>query len=257
VPVMENFSWRPIHRLTADWNALGSSPSSRDAISKLAAVEPAIRALGVQDLGELVTLLAPTGGQPVPGRRRVGSEEGAGVLRAMLRSEDVHPLVGRAILQALVPGLVGVARRLSWGNGGEWVDGGTFFVDTLTTAWEVIADWSGEDRPYAVLDLLSAVRCRLRRQLLRHRARLESPAIEVGQETGPGHRSVRSSRTDIDELARAIDAEWARGVEAKDAAVLYAQSVLGYSLTELSELTGHSRRYLSERRARAASALIA
>ena len=79
----------------------------------------------------------------------------------------------RAILQALLPGLVTVARRLSWGSGGDWVDGRSFFSDLLTTTWEVISDWSGQDRPYALLDILSATRCRMRRQILSRRSARE------------------------------------------------------------------------------------
>ena len=56
-----------------------------------------------------------------------------------------------------------------WGSGGDWDGGGAFFADPVTTAWEVIVDWAGDDRDYAVLDLLSAIRCRLRRQLLHQR----------------------------------------------------------------------------------------
>ena len=94
----------------------------------------------------------------------------ARVIQAMLRSQGVHPLVPRAVLQAILPGLVSVARRLSWGAGGDWNGGGAFFVDLLTTAWEVVVEWAGDDRDYAVLDLLSAIRCRLRRQRLSQRA---------------------------------------------------------------------------------------
>ncbi len=80
-------------------------------------------------------------------------------------------MIPRALLQALVPGLLSVAKRLSWGRGGDWESGGPFFSDLVTTAWEVIADWAGQDRPYAALDLLSAIRCRSRRQLVAHRLR--------------------------------------------------------------------------------------
>jgi hypothetical protein len=175
----------------------------------------------------------------------------------MLRHEHVHPLVPRAIVQALLPGLVGVARRLSWGSGGEWRDGGAFLADAVTTAWEVVVEWSGHDRPYAVLDILSAVRCRMRRQLLRHRSRAEWP-LRDGRDGGERDELIGGgSGTDLDELAHAIDDEWGRGLDPQDAAVLYAHRVLGYSIAELAQLTGRSRRYLSDRRDRAAGTLIA
>ncbi len=71
------------------------------------------------------------------------------------------------LVQALIPGLVTVAGKLQWGHGGEWRDGEEFFGELLSTTWLVLQEWSGQDRPYAVLDLLSAIRCRLRRQLFR------------------------------------------------------------------------------------------
>ena len=60
-----------------------------------------------------------------------------------------------------------VAGKLRWGQGGEWQDGEEFFGELLSTTWLVLQEWAGQDRPYAVLDLLSAIRCRVRRQLFR------------------------------------------------------------------------------------------
>lgn len=250
---MTTIALRPIDQLTRQWAADARSAASAAALARLAHVEPAIAALGAHDLGDVVAFLRdpslarpPAGGKP---------PAPSAVIQAMLRSQRVDPLVPRVILQAVLPGLVGVARRLSWGAGGEWPDGGAFFVDLLTTTWETIVEWSGEDRPYAVLDLLSAVRCRMRRQLLRHRAAVEhhAPALD---DAGTS-RAHGSGASDLDELAKAIEDAVDHGLSTADASVLYAHRVLGYTLTELSELTGRSRRYLSERRDRAAHALTA
>jgi hypothetical protein len=240
-------------QLSQHWAADNRSAESRKALRSLAAAEPVVAAVGASDLGELVRWLR-AGASPV--QRTSDRARSAAVLRAMLRSQGVHPLLPRAVLQALLPGLVGVARRLDWGAGGEWADGGAFFVDVITTAWEVIVEWAGEDREYAVLDLLSAVRCRLRRQLLRHRAVVERTA-PVPDDDATSVDPWRTGGSGLDELARAIDEATGNGLESTDASVLYAHRVLGYSLTELSQLTGRSRRYLSERRDRAARALIA
>lgn len=251
---MSNVALRPIDQLARHWAADSRSAASVAALERLAAAEPDISALGAHDLGDLVASLREPSDHPAP--RGAGSRPaGAAVIRAMLRSQHVHPLVPRAILQALLPGLVGVARRLGWGAGGEWPDGGAFFVDLLTTTWETIVEWSGDDRPYAVLDLLSAVRCRMRRQLLRHRANQDHQ--RPAPEPGAGTATCGGGSTDIDELARAIDAAVQDGLDTADASVLYAHRVLGYTLTELSAMTGRSRRHLSERRDRAAEALIA
>jgi DNA-directed RNA polymerase specialized sigma24 family protein len=233
---------RPIDQLTAEWAVTGSTAEARKAIEALSRAEPLVDAIGAYDLGQLVTALraadAPT-----------SRAHSAQLLRAMLRSQSVHPLIPRAILQALLPGLVSVARRLSWGSGGDWTDGGAFFADILATAWEVITAWSGDDRQYAVLDLLSAVRCRVRRQLIRDRtARSALPAVDlestVTQHAGPGS-------TALDDLARLLDEPRGNGLDPTDAAVMYATRVLGLSLAELARMSGRSRRHLAARRQRA------
>lgn len=229
--------------MAAEWRALGHSPGARQALDRLAAAEPDVAAAGATDLGSLVAILHRARG---PAER----DRAAALVRAMLRSLDLHPLVPRALLQALVPGLVTVARRLSWGAGGDWEDGGAFFADVLTTAWEVVTGWAGQDRPYAVLDILSAVRCRARRQILgqrdgrrRHVADVDPDLLAAAWTPGD---------TDLDVLARAIEDLAGHGVDRSDAAFLYANRVLGLSVAELAALTGRSRRHVVRRRDRAA-----
>jgi len=246
---MAALRFRPIDQLNAEWGSLCVSSESRRALTRLAAAEPLIASIGVDDLGALVGALRHASGT-------LGRTDAAEALRAMLRSQAVHPLLPRAVLQAIVPGLVTVARRLAWGAGGDWEDGGAFFADLLATAWEVIIAWSGEDRAYAVLDLLSAVRCRLRRQILRQRAAHER--VELGLEARedllgrPG-----ADMTDLDALARAIEDLRGHGIDPSDAAVLYGNRVLGLSIAELAQLTGRTRRNLTERRQRAQRQLCA
>lgn len=255
---------RPIELLTSDWRAQCATSASRTALVALADKEPEVAELGATDMGELVSWLTT----PLRSGARQGTCPDAGarvhaarIVRAMLRSAPVHPMVKRALLQTLVPGLVGVARRLDWGAGGEWCDGDAFFFDLLSTAWEVLEEWAGDDRPYAVLDLLSAVRCRARRRLLGHRAHglAQAPVADlerVGDE-GRAPLAAGCSETDLDVLARVIDEGRATGLDPRDAAALYGQRVLGYSLTELSALTGRSARYLRRCSERAAEVLTA
>ncbi|HEX3946744.1 MAG TPA: hypothetical protein VHW47_03525 [Acidimicrobiales bacterium] len=240
---MADRALRPIDRLTDDWHAASRSAESKEALRLLAEAEPAVAATGAADLADLVcSLRAPeeTGAR----------EQAAGVIRAMLRSQAVHPLVPRALLQAILPGLVSVARRLSWGAGGDWSGGGAFFVDVTTTAWEVIVSWAGQDRAYAVLDLLAAVRCRLRRQLLNQRAARDRVVPGLDPEALPP-ASWRNGSSDLDELARTLDDLSGNGLDPVDAAILYGNGVLGLSITELSRLSGLSRRCLGGRLHRA------
>lgn len=249
VPAMDDTMLRPIEGLEGDWNARRRAGPSVDALRRLAAAEPVIAELQVADLGEVVGRLrqAREGGDPV---------RAAAVVRAMLRSAAVDPLVPRAILQALVPGLVGVARRLGWGAGGDWEGPSAFFVDLLATAWELVVDWAGDDRPYAVLDLLSAARCRMRRELVRQRR--AAGRVVVGLDLSALRPEPwRGGLSDLDELARALDDVVDDEGDRSAAAVLYAHRVLGYSMTELARQTGRSRRYLGQQRDRAAQLLTA
>src|SRR5271165_77280 len=246
---MRRVALRPIDQMTADWVSTSRSRPSRQALTLLAEAEPEVAALGVDDLGGLVDARRVAG--PAGDRERA-----ARVFRAMLRSQGVHPLVARATLQALLPGLVTVARRLSWGSGGDWDDGGAFFSDLIATTWEVIVSWSGQDRPYAVLDLLSAVRCRLRRQLVAQRSARTKVSLgldpdEVDSVGTPG------GVTALDDLARAIEDLAGRGLDRADAAVLYGHRVLGLSMAELARISGQTRRHLDGRRQRAEQELCA
>jgi hypothetical protein len=240
---------RPIDQLGADWQVLARSPRAREAMVALSAAEPEIARLELSDLGALVLRL-----------RRAGSpterERSAALFRALLRSQGVHPLLARASLQALVPGLVGVARRLGWGRGGEWNDGGAFLADLIASAWEVVVSWSGEDRPYAALDVLSAVRCRMRRQIVRYRASLD--VLTNGQQD-----DVRFSTptvcalSDLEVLAATLEDLKDRGLDRADAAVIYGTRVLGLTVTEMAGLSGLTRRQLDGHRRRAERELCA
>ena len=246
---------RPLDRLAQDWESLRRTPASRDAWSALSRAEPDMAGVGARDLGDLVDTLI--GSAPDAWGSARGPDEraqAAALFRAVLRSAHVHPLVSRALVQALTPGIVGVGRRLGWGQGGEWDSPGAFTVDAIATAWEVVEDWSGEDRAYAVLDVLSAVRCRLRRRITRHRALHRTERLASSDE----HLSERAavSGSDVEELARAIERE-RRHLDENDAMVLYAHRVLGYSISELSAWSGHTRRLLATRRDRAAAAILA
>ena len=119
---------------------------------------------------------------------RAQREEAARLVRVLLREADADPFICRMLVQALLPGLVTVAGKLRWGRGGEWQDGEEFFGELLSTTWLVLQEWSGQDRPYAVLDLLSAIRCRLRRQLFRSKE-LDGPIRPARPR--PGRSGVR------------------------------------------------------------------
>jgi hypothetical protein len=245
---MKSVAFRPIDQLSAEWETVGRGSESQRAWLALIGREPDLASAGILDLHDLVAHL-----RDAPGNG--GRTDAALVVRAMLRSEGTHPLLARAILQAILPGLVSVARRLSWGAGGDWSDGGTFFSDLVTTAWEVITAWSGQDRQYAVLDLLSAIRCRMRRQFIGKEWAKSLPLSPEIDDNVAAHSSF--GRTALDELASAIEEHVGRGLDPIDGAVLYGVRVLGLTTAELARISGRSRRYLSGCRIRAEAHLRA
>jgi hypothetical protein len=246
---MSSNDLQPIRQLNAEWARISQSPASRRALERLAQAEAEIAALGLTDLGQLLGHLHDA--------RTVATRNTASqLLRAMLRSAEVDPLVVRAILQALRPGLLTVAHRLRWGRDGEWADANGFFADLLACAWELAREWAGQDRPYAAPDLLSAVRCRMRRQLVSFRAAQTKVLLGLDLESRPARASA-SGPTELDELAQAIDELREQGIDPGDAAVLYGHGVLGLTMAEMAALSGRNRRTLSACRDRAARRLLA
>jgi DNA-directed RNA polymerase specialized sigma24 family protein len=238
-----------IDQLAVEWQSLGRTSASRRALESVARRDP-----GLAHLVHGTSTAPPVCPTPFDlvehlrrARGRAQREEAARLVRVLLREARCDPFIGRLLVQALVPGLVTLAGKLQWGKGGDWRDATEFFSDVLATTWLVLQEWSGQDRPYAVLDLLSAIRCRLRRQLLR--------AKDLGQlsttlETD--HAVARECRpeTDLEELARLLIDMRREGMRTDEVEVLYAQHVLGFSIAELAALTGRDRRVLYARRDR-------
>jgi hypothetical protein len=178
---------------------------------------------------------------------RVEREEAARLVSVLLRESAGDPFLARMLVQALLPGLISVAGKLRWGKGGEWRDTDEFFGELLETAWLVLQEWAGQDRPYAVLDLLSAIRCRMRRQLFRAKDR-RSRAVPLAAEAED--RSWGSAETDLEELTRILIERHRGGMCPEEVQVLYSNSVLGYSVSELATMTGRDRRVLYAHRNR-------
>jgi DNA-directed RNA polymerase specialized sigma24 family protein len=251
-----------IDQLAAEWAALGRSSSAVDALEAVASRDPVLSRLV---LGSGTS--PPSGPAPCPtpcdviefmrrARGRSQREEAAHLIRVLLREAGSDPFFCRMLVQALVPGLVTVAGKLQWGRGGDWRDGEEFFGELLSTTWVVLQEWSGQDRPYAVLDLLSAIRCRLRRQLLRSKDDIVR-STPVGSEPEELGCPAARPETDLEELARILIALDREGMRRDEVQVLYAHHVLGYSMAELATMTGRDRRALYTRRDRGQRRLCA
>ena len=90
-----------------------------------------------------------------------------------------------------------------------------------------------------MLDLLSAIRCRLRRQLFRSKD-LDSRSAPFGPDLADAESTSGSIRreTELEELARVLIDLHQEGMRPDEVQVLYAHHVLGYSMAELGVLTG-------------------
>jgi len=235
-----------IQRLRSEWQVIGTAPPSRLACRRLAAMEPVVAHLQVDDLAELIAALSLPSG-------RLSRNEAASVISAMVRSADLDALLPRAIIQALLPGLLTLPRRIDI-NQGPWCDLDSFYADALSALWELTMSWSGTSRPYAAGDLLSAVRTRLRTLQAserRHRGRqISSPEV---LDTLP----ASIGRTGEELLAAAIAEASGNGLQVADAAVLYATRVLGMSLGEVADLTELPAHQLGRQRRHAIDQLVA
>jgi hypothetical protein len=247
-----------IDRMAAEWQSIGRSPAARRSLRNLAHGDPGLSLLVLGS--DEASPPCPTPFDLVEHMRhasgRVQREEAARLIRVLLRDAGTDPFLRRMLVQALIPGLVSVAGKLRWGRGGEWQDGEEFFGELLSTTWLVIEEWSGQDRPYAVLDLLSAIRCRLRRQLFRSKE-LSERCVAFGPDLVEANARPTLPETDLEKLTRLLIDLHEEGMRHGDVQVLYAHHVLGYSMAELSALTGRDRRALYARRDRGQRRLCA
>ncbi|HEY5437393.1 MAG TPA: hypothetical protein VIJ99_00665 [Acidimicrobiales bacterium] len=143
-----------------EWQHVGRTSRSREAMAALSERHPDLRLSGLIDLCDVVTLLESRGGRTVLER--------AEIVRALLEEAgDVE--LHRALLQTLIPGIVSVCRQLRFGEGIIDEPSETVGI-ALGLASELLTDWAGQSRQYAAPDILSALRGRLRRWLLKEKA---------------------------------------------------------------------------------------
>jgi hypothetical protein len=233
-------------RLRREWQVLGTAPPSRTAYLRLADSEPAIARLDVDDLAELVAALSSAAG-------RLTRNEAATVITAMLASAGADGLIPRAIVQALLPGVLALVQRFDISEG-PWQDVDGFLADAISCLWEQITVWSGMVRPYAAGDLLSGTRTRLRTlQATERRHRSRRATTPEGLEVF----LAKGDRSGEELLANALAEATGDGLAAADAAVLYATSVLGLTMVELSELAGEPVSQLRRQRQSAIGQLVA
>jgi hypothetical protein len=146
-------------QLRNDWRWRGRTEDSRLAFERLRDRHPHLALAGLVDLHDVVTALDTGGGRSVLERARI--------VQALL-IEASEEIIRRSLLQTLLPGVVSVCRQFRFGQG--IIDEPHETVATaISLLSELVVDWAGQSRLYAAPDLLSALRGRLRRWLLKEK----------------------------------------------------------------------------------------
>jgi len=155
-----------LQQLRRDWDYRSRTPASRRAVRKLDASHPDLALGGTETMGDVLAMLETRGGRSVL--------EKAAILQALL-IESGDEFLRRALLQTLLPGVVSTCRQLRFGDGIIDDPSETLGVAIALCA-ELLVEWAGQSRPYAGPDVLSALRGRLRRWLLKEKAAMTSSA---------------------------------------------------------------------------------
>ena len=234
-------------QLQSEWQAIGRSTASAAAARALADVEPTVAAVGAADLAELVEAVQAVG----RGQCLTQADKPA-VVAAMLHSAGAHELIPRALVQTLYPGLTGVVRALG-GLAEHWGTSDDAMTEAVFMLWTVLDEWAGAERPYATLDVLSAVRCRMRRAAFKAKGealQLADPSTFDDLEGGP-------TMSTLEQLAMALDHPDELGLASADAAAICLTRVHGYSLEEAATIAGSTRGSIQHRRDRGERCLVA
>lgn len=201
-------------QLRTDWRHVGHGLASRCAATHVGNAHPDLGLDDSDDLFDVVQLLEPRSGRPVLWR--------AAVVSALLE-EARDPLVRRALLQTLLPGTVSVCRQLRFGDG-IVDDPRDFFATAVSYLDELLCDWAGQSRAYAAGDLLSALRGRVRRWMLKEKEARATAVIDSNVDLVAPDSSPLLTRL----------ATLAQGPHQRLARLTYARVFEGCSLDELA-----------------------
>jgi hypothetical protein len=213
--------------LNSEWSATADSPTARRALMRWSATHSVF--LSASNLNDVITL----GHRP---------DMGPEVRRALAALAPVDPLAARTLLQALLGGLVNLARRV--GRDGDALD------EIVSLAWERIRTYPTH-RPGGVAgNVLWDVRKRYSRQ---HDDRDSSVAIQANRasvEPSPEEQVVGNAF-----LVELETACVAAGVSSELLDTIVRTRVDGESMADLAVEHGVSRKVLWHRRWRAEARL--
>jgi hypothetical protein len=211
-----------LQQLRHDWRYYAHTPRARVAFLAFRDRHHDLPLSHITSSAELIAALEPRGGLRVIERAQVVS--------ALLRDaadRDIH----RMLLHTLLPGVVSVCRSLRFGRG-VVTEPGEFMTEAVTTLSELLTEWAGQHRAYAAPDILSALRGRLRRWIIKEKALRDSVAIDPQHPAG-----------ETDNLESRL-AAFAHGDHADLARAVYDRVIAGLSLSEIAAQRGTDPRRL-------------
>ena len=148
-----------LNQLRYEWTMLAPSATSQLTWQQICREYELHHLERERDFGAVLLRLEPGGGLSVEQRSHVIT---------ILLKEAGDRFVHRALLQTLLPGVVSVCRQLKFGRGIAERPSDVV-SEAIALLSELIRDWAGQWRTYAAPDLLSALRGRLRRWLLKEK----------------------------------------------------------------------------------------
>ena len=236
-------SSRVFASLDSEWTSVASSLPARRALRAWAVAAPRL-----DGFASPAALVATIGRRGQPTRS-------CALLSDLLIVADQDELAARAVLQAILPGLRSAARR-RWRptRAGPWAGADEVAADAVSTAWATITLHAGQhhDRPAAVI--IRAVEGHLRRTHDAWRRQTDRIAILPAIQQPPSQSGLTAARTAKEQAAVLItEASRAGVLDQTEAGVLFAVGVLGYTVAEVSRITGTDSRaaYRTLERARA------
>lgn len=158
-----------LNQLRYEWTMIAPSTTSQLTWQRICREYELAYLDSALDFGQVLRRLEPGGGLSVEQRSHVIT---------VLLIEASDRFVHRALLQTLLPGVVSVCRQLKFGRGIAERPSDVV-SEAIALLSEIIRDWAGQSRTYAAPDLLSALRGRLRRWLLKEKEVRRRTANEI------------------------------------------------------------------------------
>lgn len=231
-------------RLERDWESEGASRPARAALARWARSEPSLREL--ESPLEVVRRC----------HERVDAAVSRTLVEAVLAQAKDDPWAVRTVVQALLPGLAGVARRargLRQGSVLVWESLEELDQHVVALAYERVSALAGRAQPWAAQTIIDGTW-----QRLRNYARSERRQGRSQAEFTQGQLRLEPSVSAAEELAEVLSDAVERGVvDPGPARVVYSFRVDGNPPDAVAPFVGHSARTLWRWLRRAEDALIA